>query len=47
MPIFCLVVSYKSWGVMLYEMIVGMTPFYDGTQDQVRTYVGVLITYID
>ena len=25
----------KSWGVMLFEMIVGMTPFYDGTQDQV------------
>jgi hypothetical protein len=26
----------KSWGVMLFEMIVGMTPFYDGTQDQVK-----------
>lgn len=24
-----------SWGVMLYEMIVGMTPFYDGIVDQV------------
>jgi len=25
----------QAWGVMLYEMIVGMTPFYDGIVDQV------------
>ena len=39
--------GYKSWGVMLYEMIVGMTPFYDGTQDQVCVFFVLILKNIN
>ncbi|KAL9180249.1 hypothetical protein ACHAXT_008219 [Thalassiosira profunda] len=31
-----------SWGVMLYEMIVGMTPFYDGIVDQMGLFKNIV-----
>lgn len=36
----------KSWGVMLYEMIVGMTPFYDGIVDQVSEEDIIIASYL-
>jgi len=34
--------DHWSWGVLLFEMIVGMTPFYDGIVDQMGLYKNIV-----
>mmetsp|Transcript_10375 Transcript_10375/g.21429 ORF Transcript_10375/g.21429 Transcript_10375/m.21429 type:complete len:837 (+) Transcript_10375:96-2606(+) len=34
--------DHWSWGVMVYEMIVGMTPFYDGIVDQMGLFKNIV-----
>jgi len=34
--------DHWSWGVMLYEMIVGKTPFYDGVVDQMGLFKNIV-----
>lgn len=34
--------DHWSWGVMIYEMIVGMTPFYDGIVDQMGLFKNIV-----
>eukprot|EP00584_Thalassiosira_punctigera_P005060 CAMPEP_0172533546 /NCGR_PEP_ID=MMETSP1067-20121228/6205_1 /TAXON_ID=265564 ORGANISM="Thalassiosira punctigera, Strain Tpunct2005C2" /NCGR_SAMPLE_ID=MMETSP1067 /ASSEMBLY_ACC=CAM_ASM_000444 /LENGTH=839 /DNA_ID=CAMNT_0013318197 /DNA_START=162 /DNA_END=2681 /DNA_ORIENTATION=+ len=34
--------DHWSWGVLIYEMIVGMTPFYDGVVDQMGLFKNIV-----